>query len=488
MLLSIFAHRYIPLNIARVCSSIVCTAGAVATSHAASPETVVITGQRSESDLRTDSVDSVGPLGATTLLDTPYSVTVLPSQVIRNSQAVSFKEVSKYLPLVAYQEQQGPDVLRPQTRGMQSGNFQNTKIDGLTVFITVPSAMEQFEQIEVVNGVPAALYGPANPAGMFNFVSKRSTDEPLREMGLTYTSDSIATGRLDFGGRIGNAGVVGYRLNVVYGNGDGYVTGSHQRRLLGDLGIDIRAWTGGVVELNYSDYSLETFGYPGWFTYGQGINLPAAPDAKRQGYGQSYAGVDLHNRVGTVRLKQELGSNWNLVAGVLHQDGLRDMSTPVNNLTTNTGNYTASLANGFAPRFVITSNMAYLDGAVITGALAARPDLRHGWISGRHLRDPHTGHRRERAARNRQHPVACRVCPAHSRPTRHACEFRVVQQRPAGRERQRHDPRRRAMVHAPRCESGLVPHRQHERSRRAHHAILGEGTERSREPHLQTCG
>ena len=92
---------------------------------------LVVTGQRPE-DYRVAALDSLGPLGTTPLLDTPYMVSVLPAEIIQNSQAINFKDVSKYLPLVAYQEQQGPDVLRPQTRGMQGGNFQNTKIDGMT--------------------------------------------------------------------------------------------------------------------------------------------------------------------------------------------------------------------------------------------------------------------------------------------------------------------------------------------------------------------
>jgi iron complex outermembrane receptor protein len=329
---------------------------------------VVVTGQRSQ-DYRVESLDSLGPFGATPLLDTPYSVAVLPAEIIENSQAINFKDISKYLPLVAYQEQQGPDVLRPQTRGMQGGNFQNTKIDGMTMYVTVPSAMEQFQQIEVLNGVPASLYGPANPSGMFNFVTKRSTDEALREVGVSYNSDSISTVRADLGGTLGTNGVVGYRLNALTGAGDAYVDTSHQRRLLGDLGLDIRAWRNGVLELNFTDYSLKNKGYPGWFTYGQGIALPEAPDPERPGYGQDYAGVELRNRIGTVRLKQELNSNWRLVVGVLHQDGVRDMNTPVNNLTSNAGDYTSSFANGFAPRFVITSDTLYLNGTLMTGAV-----------------------------------------------------------------------------------------------------------------------
>jgi iron complex outermembrane receptor protein len=336
-----------------------------------SPTTrVVVTGTReSEDNYRVPAVDSIGPLGSTPLLDTPYSIGILPEDLIENSQAVDFKDVSKYLPLVAYQEQQGPDILRPQTRGMQGGNFQNSKLDGMTMFVTVANALEQFQQIEVVNGVSASLYGPANPSGMFNFVSKRPTLEPLREVSASYTSDSIGTVKADLGGRIDSNGIVSYRLNALYGRGDGYVDLSTQRRALGDLGIDIRPWESGVLELNYSDYSLTDKGYPGWFTYGETILLPPAPDPQRVGYGQSYAGVDLRTRLGTARIKQDFGSNWHLVAGILNQDASRNINTPVNNLTSNSGNYTASFANGFAPRFVITSDTAYLNGNFSTGGV-----------------------------------------------------------------------------------------------------------------------
>jgi iron complex outermembrane receptor protein len=324
---------------------------------------VVVTGERiPEQSYRAPSVDSLGPLGATPVLDTPYTVGILTHDVIENSQAVDFKDVSKYLPLVAYQEQQGPDILRPQTRGMQGGNFQNTRLDGMTMFITVATAMEQFQQIEVVNGPTSSLYGPANPSGMFNFISKRPTDYDLREVTASYDSDGIGTAKLDLGGRIDRGGIVSYRLNALYGDGDAYVDHSHQRRALGDLGLDIRPWEHGVLELNYSSYSLDDTGYPGWFTYSERILLPPAPDPTRVGYGQQYAGVDLTTQLATVRFKQDFGGGWRLVAGVLSQDASRDINTPVNNLTNNTGSYTASFANGFAPRFVITSDTAYLNG------------------------------------------------------------------------------------------------------------------------------
>jgi iron complex outermembrane receptor protein len=328
---------------------------------AATPHVTVVGNKETEDNYRVES-DSIGPLGSLKLLDTPYSIGILSSDLIENSQATNFKDVSKYLPLVAYQEQQGADILRPQTRGMQGGNFQNSRMDGMTFFITVANAMEQFQQIEVVNGVSASLYGPANPSGMFNFVSKRPTYYDLREVTVSYASDSIGTAHVDLGGKIDSNGVVSYRFNGLFGEGDAWVEHSHTKRVLGSLAVDVRPLDDTVIETNYSYYHLIDTGYPGWFSYSEKIILPPAPDPKDVGYGQDYAGVDMLTRKGSVRLKHDFNSDWHLVVGALNQDASRDINTPVNNLTTNSGNYTSSLANGFAPRFIMTSDTGYLDG------------------------------------------------------------------------------------------------------------------------------
>ena len=340
------------------------------------PRVTVVGTRTPEDNYRVETVDSLGPLGNTPIQNIPYTIGILPLDLIQNAQAVNFKDVSKYLPLVAYQEQQGPDILRPQTRGMQGGNFQNTRLDGMTMFITVAMAMEQFQQIEVVNGVSASLYGPANPSGMFNFVSKRPTDTPLREVAVTYSSDSIGTLHVDLGGPIDSNGVVKYRFNGVFGEGDGFVDGSHQKRALGDLGLDVHPWDSTVLELNFSEYRLTDLGFPGWFTYGEKILLPPTPDPETEGYNQKYLGVDLKTQISEVRLKQELSSNWHLVAGVLNQDATRNINTQVNNLTNNAGAYTSSMGATFAPRFVITSDAAYLNGNF--AALGASHDLTIG--------------------------------------------------------------------------------------------------------------
>jgi iron complex outermembrane recepter protein len=316
---------------------------------------------------------SLGPLGSSSIFDTPYTVTVLPNELMVNGQVKNFKEASKYLPLVEFQEMQGSEILRPATRGMQGSNMQNARMDGMGIVVTGANSMESLQQIEVLNGLGAAMYGPANPSGMFNFVPKRPTEAPVRRVSLNYDGRSSATGQLDVGGRAGPGRRLGYRVNAVGGDGEIFVPGSNLTRKMVSLVGDVRPFDRTTIDALYSHYNLEQRGFPGWFTYGRAnrtaafVFVPDAPDPVREGYGQREAGVDLESRIAQARIRHDLNRDWHLSIGALDQLVDRDISTQVNALTDNAGSYTASLASGFAPRFRVFSNLSYVNGRMTTG-------------------------------------------------------------------------------------------------------------------------
>ncbi|WP_376787604.1 TonB-dependent receptor plug domain-containing protein, partial [Pantoea vagans] len=113
----------------------------------------------SDAPAETDKKATLGNLGAQEVRNTPWSVQTIPPQLMKRQQFKSVSDLYRYLPSV-----QGEGA-RPQTRGMQGSVVQNSMIDGLNVVSTTDYAAEQFDHIEVLNGLAGALYGPANPAG-----------------------------------------------------------------------------------------------------------------------------------------------------------------------------------------------------------------------------------------------------------------------------------------------------------------------------------
>jgi iron complex outermembrane recepter protein len=325
----------------------------------------------------TENVDQ-GVLGTAPVLNQPFMITEMPSDEIANTQVKNLRDAIKYLPLVSYSEQQGPEILRPSTRGLQGAIEQNTMMDGLNMAITGANPMEQYQEMQVENGLGASLYGPANPSGMFDFVLKRPTEERTNNIYLEQDSSSVGTIYGDFAGRLGRHKIFGYRTNLLYGDGTQFVAESRLRRRLAEFAFDIRPSDRTTLDAHYSVYDVVQRGYQGWFTYGPDktykgattqnpaptLILPTAPDPTRVGYGQAYAGVNLTTQSTSARLLHDFSPNWHAMMGGLAQRLDRFMDTPVNNITDNNGNYNSSLATGFAPRFGTESDLGYITGTI----------------------------------------------------------------------------------------------------------------------------
>ncbi|HEX3660665.1 MAG TPA: TonB-dependent receptor [Acidobacteriaceae bacterium] len=363
----------------------------IALTVAGRTQSVTVTAGSFENAYRVDTLSPATPFGATPIVNLPYTINVISRQLIADTMSRNFKEVAKYLPLVSFQEMQGPEILRPETRGMQGTNMQGDRMDGMGFAVTVPFALEEYKQIEVLSGVGGSMYGPSNPSGTFNFVSKTPTEEPLREAEVEYEGRSVVTGHADLGGRLGPNKIFGYRINLLLGDGTGYVTNSQLRRQLAAGNFDLRPFAHTTVGGSYNYYNLYQHGYPGWFSYNPTLNptavctttykskcfseLPVnAPDPARQGYGQRFLGSSTNNQIGEVRASHEFGPNWRLMLGVLQQIGVRNLTTAVNALFDSTGDYQTEAENIFqgtiSGRFQVKSDLGYVTGNFRTGRLA----------------------------------------------------------------------------------------------------------------------
>jgi iron complex outermembrane receptor protein len=309
-------------------------------------------------------VVNVGPLGNRSVLDTPFSITAVSTDMLQNLQLKTVNDTLRYLPSVEIRNQQGYEVSRPQSRGFQGTVVQNTRLDGMSIIGTTAIPAENLAGIQVLNGLAGSLYGPATPAGVFNYVLKRPTDSPYASYTQGFDSNSVFTENIDLGGRTPD-GKVGYRFNVVHGEGESWAPQSSSNRTLASGALDFHIGDRTVVETNFSHYEANITGLPGSFVYFGAPKfpvLPAAVDPTKLGLGQPGAGTDLITNTGLVKLKHEFNNDWNFEIGGLYQDAVRNLFGITNSFVDNNGNFTVIKNFNAVPHFTIASNMASLNG------------------------------------------------------------------------------------------------------------------------------
>ncbi|ATQ70715.1 MULTISPECIES: TonB-dependent receptor [Methylosinus] len=166
---------------------------------------------------RVKSVSSLGALGRRSLLDTPFAVSVTSQELIRNIQAMSPDDVFKLNPFTRTLTPQGAGWTPVVT--IRGFNTSERAEDGLRRATNFAQVLEDKERVEVLSGLSGFMYGAASPAGMINYVYKRPTIERFNQLTLgNYGGDQYYV-HGDFGGRVDDAGSLGYRLNIVKQDG-----------------------------------------------------------------------------------------------------------------------------------------------------------------------------------------------------------------------------------------------------------------------------
>lgn len=141
---------------------------------------------------------------STPLLETPQSVSVLTRERLDVQGAETQAQALRYTAGVQG-ETFGTDMLLDwtQIRGFQQYG-QNLFRDGLQFRSAGQSALRLnpwgAERIEVVRGPASVLYGQSSVGGLVNFVTKRPTAYPVREVRLQIGSHDRVQGAFDLGG------------------------------------------------------------------------------------------------------------------------------------------------------------------------------------------------------------------------------------------------------------------------------------------------
>ncbi len=183
---------------------------------------------------------NVGVLGNKLLQDTPYSVEVYSSDLIKNKQARSLAGITKgdaSIGLMGDNLKGENNVLS--IRGLPSDVPTGQKIDGLNVYAhSKDIPLEHVDRIDILKGAGGFLYGFGRPGGVINYVLKRPTDQPFQSLSMQVMDSGLALIHGDAGGRLGTDDRFGYRVNLIHESGDNYVNDGKSRRNSGSIALD----------------------------------------------------------------------------------------------------------------------------------------------------------------------------------------------------------------------------------------------------------
>lgn len=169
-----------------------------------------------ETPYRVNKADS--PKYTAPLLDTPKTVIVVPSQVIRESGSTTFVEALRTVPGITFGAGEGgnPQGDRPFIRGFDAQG--STYIDGVRSVGGQSREIFAIEQIEVVKGSDSTMGGRGSAGGSLNLVSKMPHLGTDARADLSYGTDDYKRATIDANYQLGDMAAI--RINGMWHDAD----------------------------------------------------------------------------------------------------------------------------------------------------------------------------------------------------------------------------------------------------------------------------
>lgn len=160
---------------------------------------------------------SIGTRTDASLMDIPQTIDVVPSESIKDRNALSIKEALAYTPGVTTSTGEG---IREQflIRGFSA--IADTFVDGMRDGRFTFRDTFSLEQVEVVKGPAGVLYGRGSAGGLINLVSKRATDDAFANLGTFYGSYDAKRLTLDINQPLTDS--VLFRVNAMVDDSDSF--------------------------------------------------------------------------------------------------------------------------------------------------------------------------------------------------------------------------------------------------------------------------
>jgi len=267
-----------------------------------------------EEGYRVSNISGIGLWGERSLRDTPYSMSVVPFDLIENVNAQNMGQIFKMNPLTQEPVIQNftgvPFVV---IRGFQT---LNPIYDGIPLALGNGSAVSviEIDRVEILSGTSGFLYGGGRVGGAVNYVTKNSTNIPLRRLTFGNYGGTQFYGHADIGGKFDERGRFGYRANLLYQGGDTAI-GEPVNQKVANIVLDghLTDTLYADIKYTYNDYSKEAT--QPWFDMVERVSIDTS---KR--YSPKWTSNDIESHKAYTSLRWDPSKYFTLRSAFFYQD------------------------------------------------------------------------------------------------------------------------------------------------------------------------
>lgn len=298
---SLFPLRRTPVAFA----SLALLASAAHAQTATTLQPVTITGKG-------DPVVGVAGHGDTPLSRSPFQASILSREQMRDNGVTRLADVVRIDASVsdAYNTEGYWDYLT--VRGFVIDNKYNYRRDGLPINAETAIALDNKERVEILKGTSGIQAGTSSPGGLANFVVKRPTSQPLRDVLLSWRESGSLLGAVDISQRFGTGDALGVRLNAAAEKLDPKLAGTQGDRHMLALAGEWRVSADSLLEAEVETSRRSQPSVPGFSLLGSVVPRPVnSVNLNNQPWSQP---VVLAGNTASLRFTHRLGADWRVVA------------------------------------------------------------------------------------------------------------------------------------------------------------------------------
>lgn len=257
---------------------------------------------------------STAGFAAQDTLDTPFSVTVLSSELLTNQKVDNISGLDRLDASITSSGASPAWYGSPMIRGLGLDNWSNFRYNGMVFINQQVTGLENKERVEVLKGLSALQGGFAAPGGLINYVTKRPAAAPVNDVHLSANQYGQAKAHADLSRRTDD-GRLGLRVNAALEGERSYVREVKGNRRFISAAVDWRLTPDTLVQLDLEhethDQTLQPVLRPN-------VNrgLPTNIDPRRF-LGQPWASFPTESTVASAKVEHWLNERWSLV-GDLH--------------------------------------------------------------------------------------------------------------------------------------------------------------------------